>query len=88
MVGVETGGRLNYEAKELLSQLAAAKARSAPRLLQPSMTRVWRARWTCMASVAAQDALAATLVNDGLALLDGKEGTEPRAIDAWVDEGS
>ena len=38
-----------------------------------------------MLSVAAQDAIAATLVNDGAKLLDAAAGEAPPAVDLWLD---
>ena len=38
-----------------------------------------------MVSVGIQNALAATLVNDGMGVLDGRDGEPPLAIDAWLD---
>ena len=85
---VETGGRINHTALQLLDQAASAKARTAPGPLRASMARAWRARWVTKASVAAQDALAATLIQNGEQQLDGADGSEPLAVDAWIDEDS
>ena len=68
----ETGGRCNGAVVKLLDQAAAAKARSAPVPLQGAAARSWRSRWTTMLAIAAQDALTATLVDEGLGQLDGK----------------
>ena len=86
MVATETGGRLNREATELIEQAAVAKARSSPVPLQNSTARAWQQRWTTMLAVAAQDALAATLVDEGRDHLDSKDGLEPLATDVWLDE--
>ena len=48
VAAMETGGRLNAQALELLDQAAAAKSRQAPIPLQPYMARVWRARWVAI----------------------------------------
>ena len=48
------------------------------------MARVWRSRWITMIAVAAQNALAATLVQDGEKLLDAPDGIEPLAVDLWL----
>ena len=41
-----------------------------------------------MISVVAQDALAATLVNDGVDLLDCADGFAPTSVDLWLDESA
>ena len=84
---METGGKLCWEALEFLDQAAVANARSAPPPLRSAMARTWKARWTCLASVAAQDALAATLVNHGVAVLDAIDGADPLPVDMWLDGG-
>ena len=38
-----------------------------------------------LTGVAVQDALAATLVNDGLAALDGADAAVPLPVDMWLD---
>ena len=88
VIALETGGRMNRTALEFLDQAAAAKARSAPGPLRASMARVWRSRWVTMASIAAQDALAATLIQNGEQQLDGADGSESLAGEAWIDGGA
>ena len=83
-VAAETGGRLNEAALDLLRQLAAARARTAPPLMRQSAQAVWLARWQGLVSVAVQDALAATLVDDGVVLLDGADGGPPPDADVWM----
>ena len=83
--GVETGGRLSKEALHLLDELASFRARSEPPALQGIIARSWRARWTVMLSVACQNALAATLVDDGVSFLDGVSTGSPLGIDVWLD---
>ncbi len=84
--GVETGGRLSREASELLSELASFRSISEPQALRASMARAWRARWTIMLSVACQDALAATLVDDGVRFLDSVSTGSPSSVDVWLNE--
>ena len=64
-IALEIGGRMNHAALEFFDQAAAAKARSDPGPLRASIARVWRSRWVTMASIATQDALAATLIQNG-----------------------
>jgi hypothetical protein len=84
--GVETGGRLSKEALNRLAELAAFRARSEPLALQGSIARAWRARWTVMLSVACQDTLAATLVDDGVSFLDAVCTGSALSIDVWLDD--
>ena len=69
----ETGGRWSEEAYNFVLQLAAAKARSAPRVLQGSALFTWLRRWTALVSIAAQKAYANTLLygHAGSACSDG-----------------
>ena len=39
-----------------------------------------------MLSVAAQDALAATLVDDAVLLVDGADGETPPDVQVWLDD--
>ena len=38
-----------------------------------------------MVSTVCQDALAATLVDDGVSLLDVAQSSEPTSVDVWLD---
>ena len=81
LAAMETGGRVCCEAVRLIDQAAHAKARAMPAPLQTSTARSWRTRWLTMLSIAGQDALAATLVSDGVGQLDGKDGPDPLPVD-------
>ena len=83
--GIETGGRLSKEALDLLSILASHKAVSEPPALRAAAARAWRARWVTMVSVVCQDSLAATLIDDGVSLLDTALSPEPLSVDVWLD---
>lgn len=87
-VATETGGRFNRTAKTLIADAARARARSEPRVLERAAARGWMTRWITMLAVAAQDALAATLVNEGVGQLDGVDGYAPLAVDIWLDGGA
>ena len=87
IVAAEIGGRMSDDSRDLLRQLASARARSAPLLVRAAAKNAWLRRWTGMLGVAVQDALAATLVDDAVALLDGCDGEAPPDVDAWVDDG-
>ena len=83
--GVETGGRLSKEALHLLTVLSAHRASFEPQALRAAAARAWRARWVTMVSTVCQDALAATLVDDGVSLLDVAQSSEPTSVDVWLD---
>ena len=87
-VASETGGRINRQAVQLLTDAAISRARSEPVVLRSSAARSWRTRWLTMISVCIQDALAATLVNDGIGLLDAPDGPAPLAVDVWLNAGA
>ena len=86
-VAMEVGGRLSEASLDLLRRLAGARARSTPGPLRASARAAWLGRWVTMVSVAAQDALAATLVDDAVLLLDGADGEVPSEVSVWLDGG-
>ena len=81
----ETGGRWSQQCANIVALLAAFRARAAPRHLQLSARIGFESRWWALLSVAQQDALAASLVDDGIVALDGHDGAEPPLIDIIVD---
>lgn len=85
VAATETGGRLSAGALELLDAAAQGKAQDEPPVLRQQAARSWRARWQTLLGVAAQDALAATLLQEGTLLLDAAAGQEPTSIDVWLD---
>ena len=62
VLGIEVGGRWSDEALTFIGQLARAKARTYPRLLQASAQMAFTSRWVGLLSVAAHGALASTLL--------------------------
>ena len=82
----EVGGRWSNNCANILANLAAARARAAPRHLQLAARLAFESRWWALLSCAQQDALAATLVDDGVLLLDGHDGAIPEAADVILDE--
>ena len=80
----ETGGRLSEEALQLVSGAAAARAREEPAFMRRAVFRSLRTRWLTMLSVAAQEAVAASIANEGVALLDAADGPEPLQVDLWL----
>ena len=82
----EAGGRWSLQCCSLVQGLAAARARSAPRVLQAATRRAFAARWWSMLSCCQQDSFAASLLEEGLALLDGCDGDDPCLFDVLVDD--
>ena len=82
---VETGGRWSSESAFFIHQLAEAKARSAPVLLRKSASRAYQARWTAMLSVAAQNALAASILEEPLLGHEGRDGDVPALGEVLAD---
>ena len=82
----EVGGRWSSECLETVEQLAAARAREAPGYLQTAARRALEARWWALLSCAQQGALAATLVDDAVRLLDGCDVPAPELAEILVDE--
>ena len=83
---VEVGGRWNDEAFNVVRQLAAHKATSSPPFLRRSVQLAWADRWWSIPWVAAQNALAASiLAAPGPRLvLDGAAAPEPD-VDLLLD---
>ena len=79
------GGRWSDSCADVLARLAAARARAAPRHLQLSARIAFESRWWALLSIAQQDSLAATLVDDGVLLLDGHDAVVPLVTDVVVD---
>ena len=73
----EVGGRWSATTCQLLRDLAAAKSQHAAPRLRKSAAFAWENRWWSMISVATQNALAATLVDDAPHMLHAWEGTAP-----------
>ena len=77
--------RWSTQSRDTLRKLAAAKARASPETLAKSAQAAWFQRWGGMLSVAQQDSLAATLVDDVPTDLDGVDGVAPLDVDVWVE---
>ena len=86
VLACETGGRWSDEAAEFLRQLATAKARSAPAALRRSAELGWLNRWSSILAVAAQGALAATLLGGDPWAAAGRDGFTP-SLDSILDGG-
>ena len=77
VLGCEVGGRWDREALDVLRELARAKSRVAPDLLRLTAALAWHRRWMCMLSVAAQTALAETLLAPCSPHLSERDGEVP-----------
>ena len=77
ILGLEVGGRWGEEAADFLRALAHARARTAPALLRSAAVQAYVHRWAGLLSVAAQRALAETLLELPAAAAPGVEGEPP-----------
>ena len=68
-----------------MGDLAAHKATSAPQELRTKIRRRWENRWWTMLSVAVQDAVAASLLNDGVFRAGLEYEGEPALDDILAD---
>ena len=84
----EVGGRMNAAARGLLETAAHARARDEPAPLRRAAAHRWYCHWVVLLGVAVQNAVAATLVDDGRALVDAADGYAPSAVDLWRDDGA
>ena len=80
VLSMEVGGRWSEEAATFVRLLAKAKARAFPSILRRSLQLAYQQRWTGLLAVAAQRALASTLLELPVdeAAADGEE--------VWVEE--
>ncbi len=84
----EAGGRWSTTCIDVVRDLAAVKARAAPRHLRGAARIGWGSHWWALLSVAAQCTLAATLVDGAVKVLDGVDGGEPLIPDVLFDVGA
>ena len=87
VLACETGSGWGQASLDFVRGLVCAKVSEAPPALRESLRQAWLARWWGLLSVAAQDALAASSVETGFALLDGADGPEPPPGDLLLDGG-
>ncbi len=85
VLAVEVGGRWSEEATKFVQQLAKAKARTVPTILRPSVRAAYFHRWTGMLAVAAQRALAATLLELPVDDAEGVDGDPPVLEEVLLD---
>ena len=84
VLACETGGRWSTQCRDLVRHLASRKADEAPAVLKASLRQRWAARWWALLSVSAQDALAASLAEESLRLLDGRDAEAPPLSDVLL----
>ena len=77
VLACEVGGRWSDTCAWLVKEAARRKNEKAPARLRRATARASEARWWGTLSVAVQDTLASTLVDDALHLLHGWEGEGP-----------
>ena len=85
VLAVEVGGRFGAELADFLRRLAASKARAAPPRLRAAARQAASHRWAGMLAVAAQRALAWSLLELPLVGADECDGTEPPLADVLAD---
>ena len=81
VVALETGGRWSQASAAFVSELAWARAGAAPALLRAAAAHARIARWTAILAVAAQGALAASLLGHEPGLAAGRDGEGPLLSD-------
>jgi hypothetical protein len=74
--GMEVGGRWAPEAYDFVCELAAARTRDAPQVLQRSAYTAWVKRWTTMLAVAGMRAFADTQLHGDARSTDVHEGRQ------------
>ena len=84
VLAIEVGGRWSEEATAFVRLLAKAKARTVPHLLRPAARAAFFHRWTGMLAVAAQRALAGTLLELPVDDAEGVDGDQPELEEVLV----
>ena len=85
VLALEVGGRWSEEAVDFVRLLAKAKARTVPQLLRSAAQAAFIHRWTGILAVAAQRALAATLLELPVDDAEGVDGEQPVLEDVLGD---
>ena len=76
VLAFEVGGRWSSESWDFLKKLVRLRVRRAPHLLRRAAALGWHRRWTCLLSVAAQKALASTLLEPSARVPLGPPGLD------------
>ena len=85
VLACEVGGRWSEASLRFVRGLAAYRARTAPRALRRSVEHAWQARGWAILTVAVQDALCSTLVDDAPRFLHGRPPQDPDLADLLLD---
>ena len=85
VLACEVGGRWGGDTVELFKDLASHKAMEAPPELRARARLRWENRWWAMLSVAAQDAVAASLLKDGIIRTGLSYAGQPEFDDILAD---
>ena len=83
VLALDVSGRWSAESCTFISQLAKAKARREPRLLQRRAEQAWMMRWGAILSCAAAKAVATCLL--GLSCAHGSDGDTPLSWEVEAD---
>ena len=83
VLALEVGGRWSPETRTFVAQLAKAKARREPTLLQKRAEQAWRMRWGAILSCAAAKAVATCLL--GFRCAHGADGDTPLSWEVEAD---
>jgi len=86
VLALEVGGRWSEEAVRFVRLLAKAKARTVPPLMRSAAVAAFFHRWTGIMAVAAQRALAATLLELPVDDAEGVDGDTP-ALEEVLGDG-
>ena len=81
----EVGGRWSATCSRVVSELAAVRARQAPRALRAATSIAFASRWWALLSCCQQDSFAASVMDEGLAALDGCDAADPDLADVLTD---
>ena len=85
VLAMEVGGRWSTEALQFVQLLAKARARGVPRILRAATQVAFTQRWTGMLAVAAQRALARTLLEAPVSAVVGTDGDAPVLEDVLAE---
>ena len=85
VLGVEVGGRIGQETLGFVRQLANAKALGVPASMRAAARQANIHRWSGMLAVAAQRALAMSLLELPQATSDECDGAEPLLVEVLAD---
>ena len=85
VLGFEVGGKWPEDSLDFLCKLANARTRRVPQFLRQSAARAFAHRWSGLMAVAAQKALAASLLHLPLHVEANKAGSPPALSDLLAD---